>query len=48
VANPKVAQAFVKLGTKPVSSTSAEFSTLIRTEIERWTKVIKAAGIKGE
>jgi len=48
VANPKVSQAFVKLGTKPVSSTSAEFSTLIRTEIERWTKVIKAAGIKGE
>jgi tripartite-type tricarboxylate transporter receptor subunit TctC len=48
IANPKVAQAFVKLGTKPVSGTSAEFSMLIRTEIERWTKVIKAAGIKGE
>lgn len=48
VANPKVAQAFVKLGTKPVSSTSAEFSALIRAEIERWTKVIKAAGIKAE
>jgi len=46
IANPKVAQAFVKLGTKPVSSTSAEFSALIRSEIERWTKVIKAAGIK--
>jgi tripartite-type tricarboxylate transporter receptor subunit TctC len=48
VANQKVAQAFVKLGTKPVTSTSGEFSALIRAEIERWTKVIKAADIKGE
>ena len=48
IANPKVAQAFVRLGTKPVASSSAEFSALIRSEIERWTKVIKAAGIKGE
>jgi len=48
IANPKVASAFVKLGTAPVSSSSAEFAALIRSEIERWTKVIKAAGIKGE
>ncbi len=48
VANPKVSQAFVRLGTKPVSSTSAEFSAFIKAEIARWTKVIKAAGIQPE
>jgi len=48
IANPRVASAFVKLGTAPVASTSAEFAVLIRTEIERWTKVINAAGIKGD
>ncbi|MBM3359018.1 MAG: tripartite tricarboxylate transporter substrate binding protein [Betaproteobacteria bacterium] len=48
IANPKVAQLFVKLGTQPVSNTPAQFSTLIRSEIERWTKVIKAAGIKAD
>ena len=48
VANPKVSQAFVRLGTKPVSNTPAEFSAFIKSEIARWTKVIKAAGIKPE
>lgn len=48
LAKPKVSQAFVRLGTKPVSSTSGEFSALIKSEIERWTKVIKAANIKSE
>ncbi len=48
VANPRVSQAFVKLGTLPVSSTSGEFRALIKAEIDRWTKVIKAADIKGE
>ncbi len=48
VANPKVSQAFVRLGTKPVSSTPAEFSAFIKSEIARWTKVIRAAGIQPE
>ena len=48
VANPKVSQAFVKLGTKPASTTPAEFSSFIRSEISRWTKVIKAANIQAE
>jgi tripartite-type tricarboxylate transporter receptor subunit TctC len=48
IANPKVAQLFVKLGTQPVSNTPAQFSALIRSEIERWTKVIKAAGIRAD
>lgn len=48
VATPKVSQAFVKLGTKPASTTPAEFSSFIRSEISRWTKVIKAANIQAE
>lgn len=48
MANPKVAQLFVKLGTRPASSTPGEFSALIRGEIDRWTQVIKAADIKAE
>ena len=48
VAKPNVSQAFIKLGTKPVSNTSAEFSAFIRSEIDRWTKVIKAANIQPE
>jgi len=32
----------------PVSSTPAEFSSFIRSEIARWTKVIKAIGLKSE
>jgi tripartite-type tricarboxylate transporter receptor subunit TctC len=48
IANPKVAQLFVKLGTQPVSNTPAEFSAFIRSEIERWTKVVKAAGIRAD
>jgi tripartite-type tricarboxylate transporter receptor subunit TctC len=48
VAKPKVSQAFVRLGTKPVSTTSAEFASFIRSEIDRWTKIIKAANIQAE
>lgn len=48
IANPKVSEAFVKLGTKPVSGTSAEFSALIKSETARWSKVIKAANIQPE
>jgi len=32
----------------PTSNTPDEFRALIRLEIEKWGKVIKAAGIKGE
>ena len=48
VSKTSVSQAFIKLGTRPVSTTSVEFSTFIRNEIARWTKVIKAANIQPE
>ncbi len=35
-----------QLGFDPVANTPAEFATYIKTDVEKWAKVIKAAGIK--
>ena len=35
----------LKFGMEPVGGTSAEFAGLIKTEIAKWQKVVKAAGI---
>jgi tripartite-type tricarboxylate transporter receptor subunit TctC len=35
----------LKFGMEPVGSSPAEFAALIRTEIAKWQKVVKAAGI---
>jgi tripartite-type tricarboxylate transporter receptor subunit TctC len=35
-------------GAEPVGSTPAQFATQIRTEIARWTQVVKAAGIRAD
>lgn len=48
IANPKVAELFVKLGTQPVSNTPEEFSAFIKSETDKWGKVIKAANIKAD
>jgi tripartite-type tricarboxylate transporter receptor subunit TctC len=48
IANPKLAQLLTNMGLVPTSNTPDEFRALIRFEIEKWGKVIKAAGIKGE
>jgi tripartite-type tricarboxylate transporter receptor subunit TctC len=42
---PRVAQRFVNLGADPISTTPQEFSALIRSEIDKWGKVIRAAKI---
>lgn len=47
IADPAIAGNLVKLGTTPVSTTPAEFAAFIKSEGEKWGKVIKAAGIKG-
>lgn len=44
IANPKVAQQFMNLDIEPIATQPKEFSTLIRTDMEKWEKVIKAAG----
>ena len=46
IADPKVAQTLTNLGLQPVSNTPDEFRALIRAEMEKWGKVIKAANIK--
>ena len=48
VANPKVAQLFVNLGTDPVSNTPDEFSQFIRAEAAKWGKVARAANLKSD
>ena len=48
IANPKLAQVLTNMGLQPASNTPDEFRALIKLEIEKWGKVIKAAGIKGE
>jgi tripartite-type tricarboxylate transporter receptor subunit TctC len=35
-------------GCEPIGSSPAEFENTVRSEIEKWRKVVKAAGIRGE
>jgi tripartite-type tricarboxylate transporter receptor subunit TctC len=48
VANPDFAKQLAAMGLEPASSTPAEFHDMIRTELMRWTRVIKEAGITAE
>jgi tripartite-type tricarboxylate transporter receptor subunit TctC len=45
---PEAAQKLASLGFDTIDSTPEEFSSRIRTEIPKWAKVIKTAGIKAE
>jgi len=45
---PDVVDAYTRAGTDPVSSTPREFDAYLRSEIARWTKVVRAAGVKVE
>lgn len=44
--SPDVSNSFLKLGAEPVGSTPEAFGKLIRADIEKWTKVVKATGAK--
>ena len=48
IANPKVAQQFVNLGTQPVSNTPEEFAAFIKAETDKWGKVIRSANITAD
>ena len=48
VAMPDVRERLAALGFTPIASTPAEFAARIRWEIEKWAKVIRAAGIKAQ
>ena len=48
LATPTVKERFASLGVQPVGNTPEEWGAEIRTDLARWAKVIKAAGIKVE
>jgi tripartite-type tricarboxylate transporter receptor subunit TctC len=48
LADPDTRQRFLQRGIDPTPGTSQEFGALIRSEIAKWAKVIRAAGIKPE
>jgi tripartite-type tricarboxylate transporter receptor subunit TctC len=48
VKSPDVRGRFEQLGYDPIGNTSAEFAAQIRTDIEKFAKIIRAAGIKIE
>jgi tripartite-type tricarboxylate transporter receptor subunit TctC len=43
-----VAEAIVRVGAEPVSSTPQEFEAYLRSEVAKWTKLITEAGIRVE
>ena len=45
---PDVAERFRLDGAEPVGSSPSEFAAFLKTETQKWTKVIKDAGIKPE
>ncbi len=48
LADPKVGTRLADLGGEPMPMTPPEFGTLVANETEKWSKVIRAAGIKAE
>lgn len=48
VADPAVRERLTGLGLEPVSSTSQELATFGRSELDKWARLIKAAGIQPE
>jgi tripartite-type tricarboxylate transporter receptor subunit TctC len=48
IANAEFVKQIETIGLEPASSTPKEMGDLIRSELARWTKVIRAAGIKPE
>jgi tripartite-type tricarboxylate transporter receptor subunit TctC len=46
VADPRMKTRFVELGIVPVSGTPAQFGKFIADETEKWSRVVKFAGIK--
>jgi tripartite-type tricarboxylate transporter receptor subunit TctC len=45
---PEMVERFVTLGLDPVGNTPAEFARFIRADTDKWTKLVKALGIKAQ
>jgi tripartite-type tricarboxylate transporter receptor subunit TctC len=48
VADPKVRETLANIGFEPLANTPAQFAALIKDEVDKWGKVIRAANIKVE
>jgi len=48
LATPEVKEKLAALGTDPAGGTSEKFTAYVRGDVERWGKVIKAAGITSD
>ncbi len=48
LSNPAVVARLAELGVEPEKRTPAEFTAYMRTEMEKWATVVKAAGLKGD
>lgn len=46
VRTPEVTARMAQLGMEPVGSTAEQYNATIRTEIDKWSRVIKTSGIK--
>jgi tripartite-type tricarboxylate transporter receptor subunit TctC len=46
ITDPVIKEHFVDLGVEPIAMSPAEFTKRVTDEIEKWAKVIQAAGIK--
>ena len=47
-ASPELIEKFKANGIDPVSTTPEQFGALIKSEMQRWGEVVKAAGVKPE
>jgi len=45
---PDVQTSFLQQGTEPIGSTPAQFAVMLKTDVERWGKVVKFSGAKVE
>jgi tripartite-type tricarboxylate transporter receptor subunit TctC len=48
VALPDIKDRLAALGIEPVGGSAAECDAFVRTEMDKWSKVIRAAGLKAE
>jgi tripartite-type tricarboxylate transporter receptor subunit TctC len=46
--SPAVAERYASAGLEPLVTSPEEFAALIKNEIPKWQKVVKAAGLKPE
>lgn len=46
LADPRLRARFADLGGTPIPGTSANYGNLLKTEVDKWAKVIRSAGIK--